>query len=244
MTATWPDRFLGLATLPLQDTDLALAELERATEIGLLGVSIGSHVNGIDLDHERFRPVFRRAAELGCFVLCHPINPRLATALGRFYQSNVIGNPLETTLAFAALSQGGVFDDVPGLRICFVHGGGYIAAAVGRMSHAYDVRPELDRWCSRPDVHLHQVYVDSLTHDPLALRALAASVGVHRVLLGSDYPADMGVLDPLGAVRAAGLPAQDKHAILRLNALEALRIDDVTSNTEEVTTGERDSRLP
>jgi aminocarboxymuconate-semialdehyde decarboxylase len=223
MHATWPDRFLGLATLPLQDTTESLRELDRAMAAGLSGFAVGTHVDGRDLDDPALRPVFRRAGELGCFVLCHPAHPRAGVGLRRFYLSNVVGNPLETALAFTSLVLGGVLDEAPGLRVCFVHGGGYITTLVGRLGHAYRVRPETTGSAEPPEHYLSRVWFDSLTHDPVGLAALVGRVGAGRVLLGSDYPADMGADDPIAAVDAAGLTAADRDAVVGANAVRLLR---------------------
>jgi aminocarboxymuconate-semialdehyde decarboxylase len=222
MRRSWPGRFLGLATLPLQDPVAALDELERAMGLGLSGFAIGTHVAGRDLDDPALRPVFRLAGRLGCFVLCHPAHPRSGDAMRRFYLSNVVGNPWETTLAFTALVLGGVLDDAPGMRICFSHGGGYITTAIGRLGHAYRVRPEVTGSARPPAEYLESVYFDSLTHDPGGLADLVRKVGADHVLLGSDYPADMGEEDPVGAVRAAGLTASESDAVIGDNARRLL----------------------
>ena len=222
MHAVHPDRFLGLGTLPMQDPAAALRELERVMAAGLSGIAVGTHVAGRDLDDPALWPVWRKAAELGCFVLIHPAHPRGGPALRRHYLSNVVGNPLETTLAFAALVLGGVLDEVPGLNLCFVHGGGYITAMIGRLDHAYAVRADVSGSSRPPGEYLRRVWFDSLTHDPSGLAALIARVGADRVLLGSDYPADMGAADPVAAVAAAGLPDADRDAVLGLSAARLL----------------------
>jgi aminocarboxymuconate-semialdehyde decarboxylase len=218
MHAAHPDRFLGLATLPLQDPAAAVRELGRAMAIGLSGFAVGTHVAGRDLDDPALRPVFRLASDLGCFVLCHPAHPRAAGAMRRFYLSNVVGNPWETTLAFTSLVLGGVLDEAPGMRICFVHGGGYITAAIGRLGHAHTVRPEVTGSAEPPSAYLGRVFFDSLTHDPDGLVDLVRKVGADRVLLGSDFPADMGDEDPVATVRAAALDDAERDAIIGGNA--------------------------
>jgi aminocarboxymuconate-semialdehyde decarboxylase len=217
-----PDRFLGLATLPLQDPAAALGEMDRALAAGLSGIAVGTHVRGRDLDDPELLPVWRHAAELGAFVLIHPAHPRGGPALRRNYLSNVVGNPLETTLAFAALVLGGVLDEAPGLDVCFVHGGGYITAMIGRLDHAYAVRADVSGSSRPPGEYLRRVWFDSLTHDPAGLAALTDRVGADRVLLGSDYPADMGADDPVAAVLAAGLSETDREAVIGLNAARLL----------------------
>jgi aminocarboxymuconate-semialdehyde decarboxylase len=222
MRARWPERFLGLATLPLQAPAAAVDEIDRAMAAGLSGIAVGTHVGGRDLDDPALRPVWRRAGERGCFVLIHPAHPRGGPALRRGYLSNIVGNPLETTLAFAALVLGGVLDEVPGLNVCFVHGGGYITSMAGRLDHAYAVRAEVAGSRRPPGEYLRRVWFDSLTHDPAGLAALTARVGADRVLLGSDYPADMGAADPVAAVTAAGLPEADRDAVIGVNAARLL----------------------
>jgi aminocarboxymuconate-semialdehyde decarboxylase len=222
MHAARPDRFLGLATLPLQDPAASVCELDRAMAAGLSGIAVGTHVGGRDLDDPALRPVWRRAGERGCFVLIHPAHPRGGAALRRNFLSNVVGNPLETTLAFAALVLGGVLDEAPGLNVCFVHGGGYITSMVGRLDHAYAVRADVSGSARPPSDYLRRVWFDSLTHDPAGLAALTARVGADRVLLGSDYPADMGAADPVAAVAAAGLPRAEREAVTGVNAARLL----------------------
>lgn len=229
-----PDRFVGLATLPLQDVPSSLDEIERAAALGLAGFAMGTHVAGRDLDAAELRPLFRRASEYGCFVLCHPVNPRAAGSLSRFYLSNVIGNPLETTMAFSTLVLGGVLDDAPGMNICFAHGGGYIAAAIGRLGHAAEVRAETVGSSRSPTDYLRAVYVDSLTHDARGLRDLVSRLGADRVLLGSDYPADMGDDDPVGSATSADLTPDDLDRVLYGNAAELFRLRSVVSNSGTV----------
>ncbi len=230
MHAARPDRFLGLATLPLQDPAAALREMDRSMAAGLSGIAVATHVCGRDLDDPALRPVWRHAAELGCFVLVHPAHPRGGEALRRNYLSNVVGNPLETTLAFAALVLGGVLDEAPGLNVCFVHGGGYITAMIGRLDHAYAVRADVSGSARPPSEYLRRVWFDSLTHDPAGLAALTARVGADRVLLGSDYPADMGAADPVAAARAAGLSEVDEEAVIGVNAARLLGTADATAS--------------
>ena len=222
MVRRWPDRFAGLATLPLQDPDASVAELERAVAVGLSGFALGTHVAGADLDAPALRPVFRAADRLRAFVLCHPANPRGGDCLRGSYLSNVIGNPLETTLAFSRLVLGGVLDEAPRMTLCLVHGGGYVAAAAGRLDHAYAVRTETTGSARPPSDYLRSVHVDSLTHDARSLRELVDRLGPDRVLLGSDYPADMGAADPVGFVRSAGLDERATGAVLGSTALALL----------------------
>jgi aminocarboxymuconate-semialdehyde decarboxylase len=216
MVASQPARFRGLATLPLQDSESAVAELERAIDdLGLSGVAIGTHVSGHDLNAPEFAPVFEAAAGLGAFVFVHSVAPRVGPALEPFYLGNLIGNPLEVTIAAASLIFGGVLDRHPKLIVCLAHAGGYAALAAGRLDRGHAVRPECATPLAAPSSYLQRLYVDCLTHDPAALRFLLDSFGPAHVVLGSDYPGDMGLDDPVGFVSTAiGLTDDERSAVL------------------------------
>lgn len=224
MVREHPDRFSGLATLPLQDVDASLKEFQRSLALGLSGFAIGTHVAGVDLDDPRLRPIFLAASRARAFVLCHPVNPRAGACLGGHYLSNIVGNPLETTLAFTRLVLGGVLDEAPDMNLCLVHGGGYVATACGRLDHAYRVRPESRGSRRTPSHYLQSLYVDTLTHDTRTLRDLVDRFGMERVLLGSDYPADMGSQDPVGFLNSADLSADERQAIASGNAMRLLSL--------------------
>ena len=222
------DRFVGLATVPLQDVEAAVAELDFAvTELGLRGVEICTNVNGLDLDDGRFRPFFARAAELGVVVLIHPHGFTSGERLMEYYLTNVIGNPLESTIALTRMIHGGVLEALPDLRLCVVHGGGYLPVYASRMDHAWRERPEgrhqiPDR---PPSSYLRQVFVDCLVYDPAHLAFLVQQMGADRVVVGTDYPYDMGFYDPVGLIEATpGLSDDDRRRILGANAAELLRL--------------------
>jgi aminocarboxymuconate-semialdehyde decarboxylase len=222
MVRTHPDRFKGLATLPMQSPKHALDELEHALEIGLSGITIGTHVNGTNLDAAELLPIFQAASEQELFVLCHPIAPRAREAMADHYLSNLVGNPWESMLAFSSLMFGGVFDQAGSMRICFCHGGGYIPAGVGRLTHGHTNRAEAKRSQLLPLEYMHSVYFDSLTHDAGTLRRLVEVAGADHVLLGSDYPSDMSEPDPVGFVTGAGLEDDVRAAVLGGTALKLL----------------------
>jgi aminocarboxymuconate-semialdehyde decarboxylase len=222
LVSKYPDRFSGLATVPLQDVDAAVAELDFAVaELGLRGVEICTNVNGLDLDDRRFRPFFARAAELGVVVLIHPHGFTSGERLMDYYLTNVIGNPLESTIAATRMIHGGVLEEWPDLRLCVVHGGGYLPFYASRMDHAWRERPEgrhqiPDR---PPSSYLRQVFVDCLVYDPAHLGFLVQQMGADRVVVGTDYPYDMGFYDPVGLVEATpGLSDDDRGRILGGNA--------------------------
>lgn len=216
LVARHPDRFLGIATLPMQDPVRAADELRRAvTRLGLKGAQIGSHIEGRNLDHPALEPVWATAAELGAFILIHPQKTAAGDRTKEFYLKNLIGNPLETTIAAASLVFGGVLERYPDLRICLVHGGGFLPFQTGRMIHGWKERPECRRFIKEsPEVSIRRLYFDTLTHFGPALRYLTDTFGADHVLLGSDYPFDMGTLEGARQVRAAGLNWEAEEAIL------------------------------
>jgi aminocarboxymuconate-semialdehyde decarboxylase len=194
-----PDRFLGLAALPLQDTDASLRELDRAiSELDLRGFIIGSHVAGTNWDDPRLLPILEEAARLGAFVLQHPFNNRIREPLPRYHMVNLIGNPLETTIFAASLILGGVLDRIPNLNICLSHSGGYLPFAVGRFDHAYGLRADVRKNAEqKPSDYLRRFYYDCISHSDAGLEQVVELVGADRVLLGTDFPADMGLRHPV-----------------------------------------------
>jgi aminocarboxymuconate-semialdehyde decarboxylase len=226
LVAKHPDRFAGLATVPLQDVDAAVVELDFAvTELRLSGVEICTNVNGLDLDDRRFRPFFARAAELGAVVLLHPHGFTQGERLGDYYLTNVIGNPLESTIAVTRMIHGGVLEELPDVRLCVAHGGGYLPFYASRMDHAWRERPEGRHHIPDhpPSRYLRQVHVDCLVYDPAHLGYLVQQMGADRVVVGTDYPYDMGFYDPVGLVSATpGLSDEDRRSILGGNAAALL----------------------
>lgn len=216
IVAGHPDRFVGLATVPLQDVSAAVAELEHAVrELGFRGAEINTNVVGLDLDDRRFRPFFAKAEELGVVVLVHPNGFTGGERLSKYYLTNVIGNPLESTLALTRIIHGGVLEDHPDLKLCFVHGGGYLPFYSSRMDHAWEERPEGRHHITRaPSTYLKQVYVDGLVFDAEHLGILLQKMGPDHVVVGTDYPFDMGHYDPLGQLDAVpGLDPETREAV-------------------------------
>jgi aminocarboxymuconate-semialdehyde decarboxylase len=211
-----PDRFLGIATLPMQDPERAVAELRRSmTDLGLRGAQIGSHVEGRNLDDPSLEPLWAAAAELGAFILIHPQKTAATDRLKSYYLKNLIGNPLDTTIAAASLVFGGVLERYPDLKFCFAHGGGFMPYQTGRMNHGYDVRPEGKvNLKEAPEASIRRLYFDCILHFEPALRYLVETFGADHVLLGSDYPFDMGLLDCVKQVRALKASIEDRNLIL------------------------------
>ncbi|MFF4258845.1 amidohydrolase family protein [Streptomyces sp. NPDC001663] len=219
-----PDRLHGLGLIPLQYPDLAVELLDHALEQGLKGVEISSHAPGRELSDPAYEPFWSRAEETGALVFLHPFGCTLDERLDRWYLSNTVGQPSENAIALSHLIFSGVLDRHPGLKLIAAHGGGYLPTHLGRSDHAWRVRPDA-RVCARePSSYLKQLYFDSLVHDPYVLRELLRAAGPDRVLLGSDFPFDMGTDDPLDALRAANLPDDDFHAVRGGNAAALLNL--------------------
>ncbi len=218
------DRMVGLGTLPMQDGERAARELERGvTQLGLRGFEICTHINGRDLDDPGFAPAFAAAARLGAPLFLHPQNWGEMRRLRDYHLWNLVGFPTETALAAARLIVGGVFERSPGLQVILAHGGGYFPYQIGRLDHGYEVRAELhDRLPRRPSEYLGGIYCDSLTHNPLALRFLVDRLGDDHVVIGTDYPFDMGDETPVDTVRACGLSPEQEARVLGGNLARML----------------------
>jgi aminocarboxymuconate-semialdehyde decarboxylase len=216
-------RLYGLGTLPLQHPGLAVRELERAmTELGLKGVSVSTNVDGRELADAAFEPVWEAAAGLGAVVFVHPWGCSLGPRLGPHFLGNTFGQPAETALALSHLIFAGTLDRHPGLRLLAAHGGGFLPTYIGRSDHAWSQRPDA-RGCARPpSSYLRRIWYDALVYSPQALRHLVEVVGSDKVVLGTDYPFDMGITDPVERATAAALPAADLTAILGGNAAALL----------------------
>ena len=221
----FPRRFIGLGTLPLQDPDLAVAELERCvTQLGLAGVQIGSHVNAWNLDEPELAPVWQKAAELGAAVFVHPWDMMGQERMPRHWLPWLVGMPAEVSLAICSVLMGGILQRWPDLRLCFAHGGGSFAATLGRIDHGFAARPDL---CATqvpypPSHYLGQFWVDSLVHDERALRLVLDTFGTDRVAVGSDYPFPLGESQPGELVESLGLGGPVERALLVDNALQWL----------------------
>lgn len=221
----WPTRFRALATLPMADSDAAIAELDRvAAHAAFVGIQIGTHVLGRNLDDPRVEPVLAAASARGLFVLVHPSEPRGADAMTRFYLGNLVGNPFETTVAAGSLVFGGVLSRLPNLLICLAHGGGYAAFGLARFAHAWREREDLKALLAeQPERLLRRCYVDTVVHDARTLRFVIDVFGARHVLLGTDFPADMGIHDPVSAIDSvANLAPEERAGILGGNVRQAL----------------------
>lgn len=226
---TYPGRFVGLGTVPLQDVARAQYELERiVADLGFRGIEICTSVNGADLDHPRFLPFFERVQELGLLVLAHPNGFPQGDRLGDYYLVNTIGMPLDSTVFLARTILSGLYERLPELRMCIVHGGGYLPSYFARYDHAWRVRPDARAGLAHPPSHyLRRLYFDTVVYDPRELAGLVERYGADHLLLGTDYPYDMGEDDPVGLICSVeGLSDDDRRLILGENAARLLAIPD------------------
>ncbi len=228
LAAQYSPRVAALGTVPLQDGDASVDELERAVnELGLLGVEIGTNVNGAYLGDPRFRPFWAAAEELDAFVLIHPVPGLGGSTMREYYLWNAYANPAETALTAAHIILSGLLEEHPRLQICLVHGGGHMPYQIGRLDRAYEMRPEArQRISAPPSSFFKKFYFDTVTHSVPALSYLIELVGVEQVLMGSDYPFDMGYERPAEMVeQVPGLSEADRQAILGGNAQRVLGIE-------------------
>jgi aminocarboxymuconate-semialdehyde decarboxylase len=229
LAADHPDRFVGLGSVPLQNAELAVRELDYAVKnLGLRGVEICTNVNGKNLTDPslNLEKFFARCAELGVVVFMHPLGYTQGERLTNHYFNNVIGNPLESTVAVSHLIFDGVMARHPKLKVIVAHGGGFIAHYWARMDHAWRARPDCRTVIKRkPSSYLEKFYFDTITHDPEMLKRLIERFGADHVVLGTDYPYDMADDDPLGMVaQVKRLARADRELVVGGNAARLLKI--------------------
>lgn len=224
----YPTRFVGLGTLPMQSPKLAIQELERCVkELGLAGVQIGSHINDWNLSDENLFDVFAAAEELGAAVFVHPWDMVGKEKMQKYWMPWLVGMPAESSLAICSMIFGGVLERLPNLRIAFAHGGGSFPATLGRIEHAYDVRPDLMRVDNphHPRKYLEQIYLDTLVHDPKMLEYLVDLMGPHKLALGTDYPFPLGELEPGKLIESMNYDKAISDRLLHGTALEWLNLE-------------------
>ena len=228
LTLDHPDRFKGFATLPMQDTRAAIAELDRAVnQLGLVGAMIDDKVNEKTYDEPEFLPFWQAAEQMGALIFIHQGDPTVVESrTERYHLPNTIGNLVDRAITFASFTYGGVMDKCPDLKVCLAHGGGYTCFGIGRMDRGWQVRSEARaNISSPPSAYLRRFYYDCLTHSEPALRLLIDSVGADRVVLGTDWPANMRIDWPVSWVLGlSSLTQEEKEAILWKNLERLLGI--------------------
>jgi len=225
MTMDYPDRFKGFATLPMQDPKTAISELDRSMhQLGLVGAMIDDSVNGKTYDEPEFLPFWKAAEQMGSLIFIHQGSPTVVESrIDRYHLPNTMGNLADRTITFASFVFGGVMDQCPDLKVCLAHGGGYSCFGIGRMDRGWQVRSEARVKIQQPpSAYLKKFYYDCLTHSEPALRMLIDTVGVERVVLGTDWPFDLGIDWPVSWVMGLDSLTQDEKEAILCKNLEAL----------------------
>jgi aminocarboxymuconate-semialdehyde decarboxylase len=223
-----PKRFIGLGTLPMQDADLAIKELERCTgSLGLAGVQIGSHINECNLDDPSIFPILEAAQDLGAAVFIHPWQMLGGNRLDSYWLPWLLGMPTESALSICSMIFGGVFEKLPKLRVAFAHGGGAFPGIIGRIEHGFNVRPDIvaTRNDRNPRDYIGHFYIDSLVHDASMLHYLIDLFGPECIALGSDYPFPLGEHHPGKLIESMNFDSQTRDWLLADAALRWLDLE-------------------
>lgn len=223
----WPKRFAGLGTVPMQDPELAVQELERCKRIGLVGIQIGTHIHGTNLGEPRLLEVFEACQELDMAVFVHPWDMMGADRFDKYWMPWLVGMPVETTTAITSMIFSGLFERLPRLRVAFAHGGGSFPATLGRIEHGFLMRPDL---CAvdnnvNPRDYLGRFWIDALVHDPAVLRLVVDQMGPARVAMGTDYPFPLGELVPGELIHSMPYDTPTKELLLGGAAMEWLGLN-------------------
>lgn len=223
-----PKRFLGLGTLPMQDIDLAIKEMERCVSIlQMPGVEIGSNINGVNLNDEKFFPFYERAEDLGCALFIHPWEMMGQDQMQRYWLPWLVGMPAETSRAICSMIFGGVLAKFPKLKLAFAHGGGSFPGTIGRIEHGFNVRPDLVAIDNEinPRDYIGKFWIDSLVHDEKALQFIIDVMGADKICMGSDYPFPLGEHHPGKLIESMHFEVELKEKLLYKNALDWLGIN-------------------
>jgi len=222
----FPDRFVGLAVLPMQDIPSALEELERASRLpGIRGVYMGTNINGKDLSDPQYLPLFQRIEKLRLPVFLHPTQVIGPERLKPYFSYNLLGFPFDTAIAAAHLIFSGILDRFPRLSFCLPHAGGALPWLIGRMNRGHKITEECRQMKHKPSTYLRRFTYDTISHDPGALLYLIRLVGADRVMIGSDYCFAIGYDRPVEVVtRLAALSRADQARILGSNAARLLKL--------------------
>ena len=224
-----PNRFIGLGTIPMQNADLAIEEMDRCVnELKFPGIEIGSNVNEKNLSEAEFHPIFEHAEKIGCSIFVHPWEVMGQVDMQKYWLPWLVGMPAETSRAICSIIFGGILEKYPALKIAFAHGGGAFPFTIGRIDHGFNVRPDL---CAvdnstLPSSYMKNFYVDSLVHDENAMNFLIQTMGAERIAMGSDYPFPLGEHHPGKLIGGMDLSDATKQRLLAGTALEWLGLDE------------------
>lgn len=222
----YPHKFIGLGTVPMQNTEVAIAELKRCKDIGLAGIEIGTNVNGENLDNDVFLPFFQAAEQYEMPLFIHPWETMAKDRTPRHNFMYTVGMPSETALAAASLVWSGVMEKCPNLKVCFAHGGGSFPYILPRLDQGWEVWPEIRQTEQPPSYYAKNFYFDSLVYEPQNLRYLIEQFGVDKIIMGSDYPFLLREIDPGKVVDGLEQLSQaERDAILGGNALSFLNVE-------------------
>jgi aminocarboxymuconate-semialdehyde decarboxylase len=216
-----PQRFIGIGTVPLQDIDLAIKEMERCvTELKMPGLEIGSNINGLNLSDATFFPFYEVAEKLGCALFVHPWEMMGEQQMQKYWLPWLVGMPAETSRAICSMIFGGVFEKFPKLRVAFAHGGGSFPLTIGRIEHGFNVRPDLVAVDNpiNPRDYIGKFWIDSLVHDPAALKYIIKVMAADNICLGSDYPFPLGEHHPGLLIEQMNFEEELKEKLLFKNA--------------------------
>jgi aminocarboxymuconate-semialdehyde decarboxylase len=222
----YPKNYIGLGTIPMQDAELAIKELERCKKIGLVGIQIGSNINDENLNEERFYPIFEACQQLDMAVLIHPWNMMGEKKMQKYWLPWLVGMPAETARAICSMIFGGIFERLPKLRVNFAHAGGSFFATIGRIEHGFDCRPDLVAIDNpiNPRDYIGKFWVDSITHDPLMLDYVIKLQGAKKITFGTDYPFPLGDLTGGKFIEEMDISKKIKEDIFCNSTLEWLTI--------------------
>lgn len=223
----YPKKFIGLGTVPMQDTKLAVKALEDCKKMGLKGVQIGSNVNQLNLDEPQFYDFFAACQELEMAVFIHPWEMMGEGNMQKYWLPWLVGMPAETSRAICSMIFGGIFEKLPRLRVAFAHGGGSFPSTIGRIEHGFACRPDLVAIDNQvnPRTYVGKFWFDSLVHDEKMLRFLVDFAGANRVALGSDYPFPLGENVPGAMIKQTDYSNEVKAQLLHGAALEWLQMN-------------------
>lgn len=227
LVARYPKNYIGLGTIPMQDTKLAIQELERCKSIGLVGIQIGSNINDKNLSEPEFFPIFEACERLGMAIMVHPWQMMGEDSMRKYWLPWLVGMPAETSRAACSMIFGGVLERLPNLRVCFSHAGGSFLTTLGRVEHGFNCRPDLVAIDNpvNPREYVGKFWVDSITHDIDLLKYLLKMQGSSKICFGTDYPFPLGDLEIGKFIEESDLSTSVKEDLFANATLDWLKLD-------------------